>query len=576
MDCKEKIISNDYADGVLDFPVERVVGENEDICYIKLNDRYSVAYQNRILSADLQGGILQYPYIPKIYGLMQEGEADSVADNRFDPSALINSGIRQLQGPPLYLTGRGVIMAFIDTGIMYTDRAFRNPDGSTRILAIWDQTIQNGAAPEGFYFGTEYTREDIDRALASQSPQQIVETTDPMRHGTVMAGVAAGSEVNGGSTYIGAAPQADIVVVKLKECKEYLREYYFIPREVPAYEENDIMLGISYVNRFAETFRRPVVICLGLGTNMGDHAGNSFLGQYLNSIARIRSRAVILCGGNEGNAFHHYTWTFPAGERERAAYRDVEVRVGEGERGFVLEFWGSLPDLFNISIRSPGGETIPPIRLGLEQQNTYRFVFENTEVTVQSILAEPESGEEFILFRFREPTPGIWNFRATSVGEVYNGTFHMWLPITQFLGSTTYFLEASPDTTITEPGMAEEVITVSNYNDVNKSFYLESGRGFSRTGRIRPDLAAPGVNVATLYGNRTGSSLSAAITAGGAAQYMQWAVVEGNSPLADTKEVRNYLIKGADRMPDRSYPNREWGYGTLNVQGIFDVIAYGG
>ncbi len=576
MDCKEKIISNDYADGVLDFPVERVIGENEDICYIKLDDRYSVAYRNRILSADRQGGILQYPYIPKIYGLMQEVEAGTVPDNRFDPSALINSGIRQLQGPPLYLTGRGVIMAFVDTGITYTDRAFRNPDGSSRILAIWDQTIQNGAAPEGFYFGTEYTREDIDRALASQSPQQIVATTDPIRHGTVVTGVAAGSEVNGGSTYIGAAPQADIVVVKLKECKEYLREYYFIPREVPAYEENDIMLGISYVNRFAETFRRPVVICLGLGTNMGDHAGNSFLGQYLNSIARIRSRAVILCGGNEGNAFHHYTWTFPAGEKERATYRDVEVRVGDGEKGFVLEFWGSLPDLFNISIRSPGGETIPPIRLGLEQQSTYRFVFENTEITVQSILAEPESGEEFILFRFREPTPGIWNFRVTSVGEVYNGTFHMWLPISQFLSSTTYFLEASPDTTITEPGMADEVITVSNYNDVNKSFYLESGRGFSRTGRIRPDLAAPGVNVATLYGNRTGSSLSAAITAGGAAQYMQWAVVEGNSPLADTKEVRNYLIKGADRMPDRSYPNREWGYGTLNVQGIFDVIAFGG
>lgn len=215
---------------------------------------------------------------------------------------------------------------------------------------------------------------------------------------------------------------------------------------------------------------------------------------------------------------------------------------------------------------------VPPIRLGVEQGNTYEFVFERTILTVQSVLVEPGSGEQFILFRLSEPTPGIWTFRVTTVGEVYNGTFHMWLPITQFLRSNTYFLEASPDTTITEPGMAENVITVSNYNYVNDSFYLESGRGFSRVGNIRPDLAAPGVNVPTLYGNRTGSSLSAAITAGGAAQFMQWAVVEGNSPLAETEEVKKFFIKGAKRMPGLDYPNREWGYGTLNVLGAFERI----
>ncbi len=572
MDCKEKILSQEYVDGIVDFPVERVIREGDDICYIKLSDRYYVAYQNRQLSPDLSESTYQYQYVPKLYGLMQTDEGTIVPNNVFDPSALVSSGIRQLQGQPLNLRGQGVVIAIIDTGIDYTNEAFIDANGESRILAIWDQTVQEGTAPEGFYFGSEYTREDINRALASTDPGAIVPTTDPLRHGTIMAGIAAASAVGGASRYIGAAPEADIVVVKLKEAKQYLREYYFVSEEVPAYQENDIMLGIAYANRFAIDFQRPVVICLGIGTNMGDHAGNSLLGRYMNDIALQRSRAIVVCGGNEGIANHHYTWRFPIQGESVAEYRDVEIRVGEGERGFWLEFWGSQPDVFNISVRSPGGETIPPIRLGIEQINTYRFIFEDTEVTVQSVLVEPGSGEEFILFRFMAPTPGIWTFRVTTVGEVHNGTFHMWLPITQFLNSTTYFLEASPDTTITEPAMAAEIICVTNYNHVNNSFYLESGRGFSRTEKIRPDFAAPGVNVPTLYGNRTGSSLSAAITAGGVAQFMQWAVVEGNSPLAESREVRNYFIQGAVRMPERTYPNREWGYGALNVLGVFERL----
>ena len=567
MDCKEKILSNQYADGVVDFPVERVVSETDDICYIPISDRYYAVYQNREEVSGLLGSTYQYQYIPKVYGLMQMPGAGT--DMVFDPSVLVESGIRQLQGPPLNLRGNGVIVAIIDTGIEYDNPAFMDANGRSRILGIWDQTVQSGNPPEGLLFGTEYRKEDIDRALVGQGN---VETTDPLRHGTIMAGIAAGSIVDGGSTYIGAAPESDIVIVKLKECKQYLREFYFIPENVPAYEENDIMLGLHYANRFAVEFRRPIVFCLGIGTNMGDHAGNSPLGRYLNSLALTRSRVAVVCGGNEGSARHHYTWRFSGKEEERETYKEVEVRVAEGERGFIMEFWGNAPDVYNVSIRSPGGEVIPPLRLEAEQVNTYDFVFESTIITVQSVLVEPGAGEEFILFRFEAPTPGIWTFRISTVGEVYNGAFHMWLPITEFLSGDTYFLEASPDTTLTEPAMAEEVISVSNYNFVNGSFYLESGRGFSRTGRIRPDLAAPGVNVPTLYGTRTGSSLAAAITAGGVAQFMQWAVVERNSPLADTREVKNYFIKGATRRPGENYPNREWGYGALNVLGAFERL----
>lgn len=570
MDCKRRILSNDYADGVVDFPIDRIVREGDDICYIPLDERYSVAYINRQIAPDLQENGFQYRYVPKLYGLMQNEGNRPGGNGLFDPSSLVSSGIRGVQGPPLNLKGNGVIMAFIDTGIDYTNPAFLDNNGNSRILAIWDQTNQNGTPPKGFYFGSVYGREDINNALQSEKPLEQVSVTDPLRHGTIMAGIGAGSSVNGGSTYLGAAPEADIVVVKLKEAKEYLKNYYFVPQDVPAYEEGDIMLGIAFANQFAEEFRKPVVICLGMGTNMGDHAGNSILGRYLSRIALQRSRAVVVCGGNEGIANHHYTYAFDQGEEKSV---DVEIRVGEGEKGFLLELWGNAPDTYNISVRSPGGETIPPLRLGIELQNTYGFIFEETKVSIQGILVEPGAGEELILFRFEAPTPGIWTIQVTTVGESYNGRFHMWLPISQFLSSDTFFLQASPDTTLTEPAMVEEVISVSNYNHVNDSFYLESGRGFSRRERIKPDLAAPGVNVPTLYGNRTGSSLAAAITAGGAAQFLQWAVVEGNSPLADSQEVRNYFIKGAERKGTLKYPNREWGYGTLNVYGVFQNLS---
>lgn len=570
MTCQERILSNEYADGVVDFPVEGLIDENSDACVIKLDDKYSVVYQNRSIATDLATSVYQYRYVPHLYGLMQIGGGG--VQTPFDPTYLVESGIRQLQGAPLNLTGKNCIIALIDTGINYDNPAFLDSAGNSRILAIWDQTDQTGTPPEGFVYGSQYLREDINRALKAEEPHSQVPVRDELLHGTVMAGIAAGSRLGGGSVYLGAAPDADIVIVKLKESKPYLREFYFVPEDVPAYQETDIMLGIKYADSFAESFVRPVVICLGIGTNMGDHAGNSMLAQYLDRIAGKRSRAVVVCGGNEGNAAHHFMGRFTRDENGNGQAVDVEIRVGEGDRGFFLEFWGAKPDTFNVAVRSPGGETIPPLRLGVEQTGTYRFIFESTVITIQSVLVEPGAGEELILFRVESPTPGIWSFRIFPVGDFSNGTFHMWLPIRDFQTGETYFLRPEPDSTLTEPAMTENVISTSTYNYRNNSFYLESGRGFSRDGRIKPDFAAPGVNIPTLYGNRTGSSLAAAVTAGGTAQFMQWAVVERNSPLANSREVKNYFIKGAVRMPDTPYPDRSWGYGRLNVMGAFEAL----
>ncbi len=563
MDCREMILSDEYADLILDFPVDKVsVPEGEGFCVLPVTAEQQVVYTKR------RGGEVPgldeyaYRYMPNLYGLMQSD---------FDPISLEVSGIISVQRQPLSLTGQGVVLAFVDTGIDYQNEAFRRADGSSRILALWDQTIQTGLPPEGFFYGREYSREDINRALSSDSPYELVDSRDEIGHGTVMAGVAAGSVLNGGREFLGAAPDADIVVVKLKECKPYLRDYYLISDE-PAYSETDILLGVKYIQQFLEPFERPVVLCLGIGTNWGDHTGSSPLARYLSALSTRRNMEIVVCGGNEGNAAHHYRGRLETGINT-GNYRDVEIRVGEGERGFFLEFWGNILDTYLVEIRSPGGETLPGIRPEIGQKLDYRFVYEQTQVSIYNVRVESDTGEQLILMRFNQPTPGIWRIRVLGAGQISNGVFHMWLPITAFLSGETYFLEPETEVTLTEPANGVNLISVSVYNDENNSFYIASGRGFTRNGRIKPDLAAPGVNVSTLRGKYTGSSIAAAITAGAVAQFMQWAVVENNREFVTNLDVRNYLIRGAVREEDVSYPNEMWGYGRLNIEETFDAIA---
>lgn len=569
MACRDSILSNEYFDVITDYAVSRFTEERGVDCYISVEDYYNIVYLNRQALPNANEYFFDHRAMPKLYGLMQEPEA---AGGSFDPNSLIVSGITQVQREPLSLTGQGCVIIFIDTGIDYRLPVFRNPDGSSRILAIWDQTIQTGTAPEGFFYGSEYSREDINRALQAENPYEIVPSRDENGHGSNLAAVAAGSILDNGMNYIGAAPEADIVVVKLKECKDYFREFYLIPGNVPAYQENDIMLGVMYGNSFARAFERPIVYCLGLGTNYGDHSGNSALSRYLDALAVRRSRAVVVCGGNEGNAAHHYQGNLNSPESVGVSRETVEVRVGQESDGFLMQLWGNLPDIFTVSVRSPGGETIPPIRLGVQDIITYGFIYERTKVTIAGILVEPTSGEELITMRIQAPTAGIWTFTVEPVREIHNGRFNIWLPIRQFLNAEAAFLKPSPYITLTEPAMAADVISVSTYDGISKSFYIESGRGFTRTGEINPAFAAPGVNISVPRGKQTGSSYAAAITAGAVAQFMQWAVVEENNILVESREIKNYFVRGSTRNSDLTYPNREWGYGQLNLQGTFDVM----
>ena len=573
MTDREKIASDDYIDILSDYSQpEGLDVQVEDYVFQPVDTNLGVTYIRKDEVTPLSIQNFTYRSIPKVYGLMQTVESEP-GTGSFDPTPLINTGILQVQGEPLNLTGRGVVLGFLDTGIRYEEDVFRNSDGSSRILGIWDQNINSGSTPEGLLYGTEYKKELIDAALLSDNPRQVVPSYDENGHGSAIASVAAGSAVSGGLRFLGAAPKADIAVVKLRQAKPCLREFYMVPDGVVAYSESDIITAIKYLESYAISLVRPLVICIGIGSNMGDHEGHSILAGYLNTIATRRSRAVVLCGGNEGNSSHHYVGTPTEGMQEMV--EDVEIRVGEGERGFIAELWGNVPSSHAILVRSPGGETTGRVDFKARDTREFSFVYENTKIRVDHVLVEQGSGEELIFFRFVDPTPGVWTIQVTTMSgnRQPSGSFHVWLPISAYLQSETYFLRPSPYTTITEPGNAREVITTTYYTDANSSFYGESGRGFTRQENIKPDVSTPGVDIDTVLGKRTGSGIAAALLAGICAQFMQWAVVEGNRKWVESREIKNYLIRGAVRVPGNAYPSREWGYGQVNIDRTFDVIA---
>ena len=559
--CREMILSDDFLDIIVDYDVieEILAGADVEFCYREIDAGFGVAHVRRSQVQPISIGYYGYSTIPKLYGLMQ------AVGRTFDASPLIAMGNVRVQNPPLALQGSGVIMGFIDTGIRYQEAAFRREDGSTRILSIWDQTIQTGTPPEGFLYGTEYRRADIDRALAEPEPETVVPSTDTIGHGTRMASAAAGSLLNQGLTFRGAAPLADIAVVKLKGAKSYLRDYYLIDDRAEAFEENDIMEAVKYLQQMAVAFSRPVVIVIGLGTNMGSHDGTSALDSYLNIVAGRRSRAVVVGCGNEGDKAHHYDNFMPS---------NVEIRVAGQMKGFCAEIWGGLPDVYAVSIRSPGGEVSPVIDFRNGIDRNVSFIFERTRIQVSIILVEKDAGDPLIFFRFIDPTPGIWTVTLTASRRMSGrGQYHMWLPIEAFLEQSVTFLQPSPDVTLTEPANASQVISISTYDSYTDSWYAPSGRGYTRNGSIKPDLAAPGVGVHTALGETDGSCMAAALASGCVAQFLEWAVVDGNAFAVDSRGTKSYLIQGADRPGDIRYPDRQWGYGRININGTFGTLA---
>lgn len=564
--CREAILSEDYLDLItLEHSLRQLTGgASREICTQQVNEEIRILYWNRREAPAFYSGRYVYENIPKLYVPM------SVA-------ALEESGILQAVDQPfLNLQGQGVLLAFAETGIDYTHPAFLDENGRSRILRLWDQTIQTGLPPEGMDYGTEFTKEDLDGALNSEAPLQVVPSVDTNGHGTYTAGVAAGSRrIVEGERYQGAAPLAELAVVKLKPAKQYLRDYYQIPEGAVVYQETDILLAMRYFLEVQKKLERPMVVCFTMGSNLGGHDGESVLGFLMDQIARGYQTALVVAAGNEAARSHHFYGTTYSGEIPAV----VELQVAEEETGFVMEIWPNPSELVTLAVVSPSGQQSERFITRLGEQNRFPFLLENTSLEVNFWYEAAGNANQIITLRFRRPAAGIWRILVYSLLQ-YQGGFHIWLPSNGLIQSETIFLKPEVEVTLTDPSAGEHFITVGAYQPISSSIYLQSGRGKTRIGNQQPTIAAPGIAVdgpvsggVTGYERRTGTSAAAAITAGAAASLFTWGIVRRNLPEMTGAVVKFFLTIGAERQRNRTYPNTEWGYGTLNLYQLFEMLT---
>lgn len=576
--CSEYVYSEQYFNFVVRYnnDIQQVYDRFSPACITTINNQFLVAY-SRISDLNIDKMFeYGYEFVPKCYGLM-------------DTSAVVDTGADRVRNlPGLRLTGRNTLIGFLDTGIDYTMNIFRNADGTTRIKAIWDQTIEEGSQTgnSAFGFGAVYTEEEINLALAERNPYQIVPTRDENGHGTFLASVAAGGE-NSDGTFSGVATECGIVMVKLKSAKKNLRDFYRINDNAVCYGEDDVMLGVRFLIDTAARLGIGLVICLGIGSNQGDHNGNTILESYLSYLSRQRAICIVSPAGNELGYGSHYAgrknMALPSNETSEA--EAMEIYVGENDKGFAMEIWGNSPALLSIEILSPTGERRDNFSPLVNSGRKYDFIFEGTQVYVENVVVEGTSGNQLIFLQFTNPATGIWTiFVRESVGATGKG-FDAWLPISGFLNSDTRFVRPEPDVTICSPGNAGGPITVAGYDHYTNAIYVNSSRGYTRSGSIKPDITAPAVNVygafarsggvpgeIDLFTRSTGTSVASALTAGVASLIMEWGLVRRNNVNINTGIIKQMIIRGVKRVADTNYPNRAWGWGVLDVYGVFEVM----
>lgn len=391
----------------------------------------------------------------------------------------------QIKNEPYNLTGEGTLVAIIDSGINYTHKDFRNDDDTTRIQYIWDQTIEDGNPPEGFTSGTLYNRDEINNALLSEQPFNIVKTTDDLGHGTAVAGIACGNGKSSNGKYIGVAPKSDIIVVKLGEKG---RESFA--------RNTEIMRAIKFVLDKAIELNKPIAINLSFGTNDGSHTGDSLFETYINDMSNIWKTAIVVATGNEGSTGHHYSNIIKNNEEI-----EIEISLDTNLSSLYVVLFKNFVDIFNIKVISPNGK-----ETGFINNTTKRNVFNLDNDRLYFNLGEPtpytlEQGLFFELISTNEAlSSGIWKIVIFGV-DITDGKFDIWLPVTEISSKNTKFLNPNINTTLTIPSTANNVITVGGYNNLLNSISDFSGRGFTRDERIKPDIVAPSENITTTSNN---------------------------------------------------------------------------
>lgn len=481
-----------------------------------------------------------------------------------DRQALERSCVYYVWSEPYSLGGEGVLAAVIDSGIDWKNTDFRNSDGSTRILKLWDQTVapesSGYAPPEGYVVGTEYNRDVINLALSGDEAalRSMNLSRDYSGHGTFVTGIAAGNGQGMAGSFRGVAFESELIIVKLGDSEQ---------RQFP--RTTRLMEAVNYCIMEAQKAGKPVVINMSFGNNQGSHDGTDLLSTYLNAASDVWKNVIVCGSGNEaGNGIH------ASGMLSGRKAESVELAVGEYESGFNLQLWKNYSDEYGVELIAPSGERSGNLR-------TYgadRVSLDNTQVYVYYGQPTPYSRYQQLYFEFVPAggyvTPGVWRIVLTPV-RIVDGRYDLWLQESATLNEDTRFFIPSEETTLTVPSAAGKVITVGAYNSRTDAYADFSGRGYTRTNdNIKPDIVAPGVNIVSTavnggYTVRSGTSMAVPFVSGSAALLMQWGIVKRNDPYLYGEKVKAYLIRTARHLPGEPVPSKRTGWGALCLRNVF-------
>lgn len=462
------------------------------------------------------------------------------------------SCISPVQSRPLSLTGNGVLVGIVDSGIDIFHPDFQTEEGTTRILELWDQTIP-GAPDSGYPTGRIFTQEEINRAIAEND--RSFPSRDLSGHGTHVAGIAAGNGRASGGRQKGVATESELLIVKLGNV---------FPEAFP--RTTELMLGMEYCVRKAMELNRPLALNISFGNSYGSHDGTSLLETYIDNLSNLGRTTIAIGSGNEGNKGRHASGKLTEGERTQ-----LELVVSENETSLSLQIWKNYVDTFQIRLLAPSGANVT---LTEQSLGSYRDVLDGTQLlwyfgepspysVSQEIYLEmiPGTGNTFI-------QSGIWKLQLTPV-DIVDGTYNMWLPSGNSINPATSFLVPSTETTLTIPSTASNPITVAAYDSNTDTFAPFSGQGFTGLSLPKPDIAAPGVDIISTapgggYTANTGTSMATPFVTGSAALLMEYGIIQNRDPYLYGQKVKAYLQKGARHLPaEQNYPSPAIGWGAL-------------
>lgn len=485
-----------------------------------------------------------------------------------DPMA-INKGNVSLQG-------NDVVVGIISTGIDYLNPRFMSEQGETRIEAIWDQSIKEGYPPQGFVQGREFRRASIDEAIRNRNegrnPYEIVPHRDEVGHGTALAGIIGGRILSEDEEFKSIVPNCTYAIVKINKAKQVAKEAVGIENtKVDVYQGIDVTSAIRYLSELQLSLKKPMVIYVPVGSNQGGHDGLTVAEKYIDLFSQRKDLIFVGNSGNQGNSDTHATGNIT----EAGSPGVVRLNIGKNQEKIFFSAYTSSVDRISFTIKSPTGEVSE--KISIPENNQYlSFSLGETLIQIRFFEQRGEIGEEVTEILFSNAKEGIWEFDFIAEFVAY-GRYDIWLQQKELLQNNTRFLDPNQYTTIMLPTTANNIITAAGYNQQTNAILPQSGRGFTRDGRIKPAVTCPAVNVLTTGLNNnlivvSGMAVAGAFLAGAAALLLQWGIVDKNITDLSPQRPRNIMISSTLKKEEVSYPNPEWGYGVISIEKMFENL----